>query len=799
MFHHRILNRLSVTCGIVCLWVASLLHADIVVQWGTDFLVPGEETSLLLINTEGSPILPTKAPYADGASIQVRRGRALRSSAVPGGMIYVLPMTVKADKPGELKIPDIPVEINGKPVSVSIPSEPVVSTAKIRWYDKPFVYGALWYSPNTEPYVNENVKVALKLFLPEGGSINNAPTLEKDGISADYILPEGNTANSPVTVRLRGETWAVWDLTGDVSALREGDVSLAGKLFVTVMVTNSPGAGIIFSRSQMVNITLPRMTLRALPLPPNAPADFENAVGRFTLSAKTDARSLALNEPVAVELTVRGEGNLSMIPCPIPDDAEQWKLYPASVEKNKNERNETVSVTFRQLMRPLAEVQAIPSFSLTYFDPIDSEYKKTETRPIALEWEVTPSVGFGGGSIPVAEPPPAGTVPVAEMTDIYGVVPAESMRNRYAVPLWLLSVFYIPALVLGFRLVYRIWKKRRAESADRRLRERELSRVGRESDPVAFLKGAGAFIETHVAPENMTEELKSVLRKRDEEAFRPEGGSKLSPAERKNILVCMRRALAKMPLLVACFLLIGMASPAETAAEKAYADGQYSEAVKLAQQADTSEDSAYSQYIMGNAYYRLGEPGKAALAYARALILYPGFAEARANLDFVWRKEGAVLPDAAVRNSYFAWLSFKQTKAVLIISGAALSFCLILMCLKRGRKHIGLTFAAVLSVIVFVGSATGCFFYMSHADDLPEMVSPDRLCYAIAPVSLRNAADSSAAEVIKLPASTPVRVLAVRGAWTYAETFDHTRGWVPTKDLEAVGSSDFTGDRLELP
>lgn len=798
MFYHCIMNRLSVACGIVCLWMATLLHADIAVQWGTDFLVPGEETSLLLINTEGSPILPTKAPYANGASIQVRRGRTLRSSAVSGGIIYVLPMTVKADRPGKLKIPDISVEVNGKAASVSIPSEPVVSTAQIRWYDKPFVYGALWHTSNTEPYVNENVKVALKLFLPEGISINNAPMLEKDGISADYILPEGNTANSPVAVRLRGQTWSVVDLTGDVAALREGDVSLAGKLPVTFMVTDSPGAGIIFSRSQMVGISLPRLTLKALPLPPNAPVGFENAVGQFTVSAKTEARSLSLNEPVAVELTVRGKGNLSVISCPVPDDADQWKLYPASAEKNKNERGETVSVTFRQLMRPLAEVQAIPSFVLTYFDPIDSEYKKTETRPIALEWEATPSVGYSGGGVTVAEPPPAGSIPVAEMIDIYGIVPSESMQNRYAVPLWLLSLFYIPALVLALRLVYRTWKKHRIASADRRLRDRELNRIGRESDPVAFLKGAGAFIETHVPKENMTEELKAILRKRDEEAFRPEGGRALGSAERKNILTCVRRALAKMPMLMALLLLVGMEAPAETAMEKAYAEGQYSETIKLAQQNSSLEDEAYAQYLTGNAYYRLGEPGKAALAYARALALYPNFAEARANLDFVWRKEGAILPDASVRNSYFTWLSFRQTKAVLIISGAALSFCLLLLCLKRGRKHIGLTFASVLSLIVFVACATGCFFYMRHSEDLPEMVSPDRLCYAIAPASLRNAADADAPEVIKLPASTPVRILAVRGSWVYAETFGHTRGWTPIRDIEPIGPSDSEGFRFDL-
>lgn len=764
------------------------LRAEIVVQWGTDFLVPGEETSLVVINTDGSPVSLTKSPYADGASVQPLRGGAMRSSNAQGGIIYVQPFSVKADRPGELKLPPLDVEINGEKTRVAIPVISVSSTAAIRWYDKPFPYGVLWHVSNADPYVNERFRASFKLFLPEGSSIRQIPQMEADGVATSFFLPSGNTSDKPASVRLKGETWMIANMSGEISALREGETSLSGHMPITVMVTRSPSRGVVYSRSYMDTIALPRLVVKALPLPPNAPEGFDNAVGQFTLVAKTEARSLSLNEPVAVELTVRGVGNLSQLSCPVPEDAASWKIYPSSKENNTNDQGETTGAVFRQLMRPTAEVFAIPAFTLVYFDPVDSEYKKISTAPIALEWEPTPSVGQGGGGATASvEPPPAGTVPVAEMTDIYGIVPEEGYRKRFTVPLWLLTVLYIPSAVLLCRIAVQAWRRRRQVGAARRLREKELSRVGRERDDAAFLRKLGGFVETHVPPSEMTPELQGVLRKRDEEVFRPESTAQLGGAERRSMLAAVRKALSRLPLLMMALLVLGSVALGLHPAEQAYAGGQYTEAVKLARQAGDDADPAYMQYLVGNAYYRLGKPGPAALAYARALAMHPGFPEAKANLGFIQRKEGAILPENHAGRSWYDWLSFRQICAVLIVAGAVAAACLALLYLRRGRRHFALMTVSALAVIVFAGSAAGCLLYLRHAEDRPETVDPDRLCYVVNPTMARNTADAESPGVISLPASTPVRVIAVRGSWMYVETFAHTRGWVPAGDLEKVG------------
>lgn len=790
---------------------SSVLRADIIARWSTYFLIPGEETNLMLFNTDGTPIGIAKAPVAPGASVLPGRSIAVRDDNAPDGRIFIQLLRVSADAPGNLQLPPLEVTVNGRPTTISIPPIHVASTAKIRWYDNPIDYGVLWYTPNSEPYVNENVRVAFKVFLPEDTKVYDFPSLTKDGVAADQLLPNRDLREAMPSVRLRGHEWSVTSFSGDISAIREGTATLAGKIPVAVMGSESPMPGMVFSTQRTGTLQLPPLELKALPLPPNAPAGYDNAVGRFSVSARTDARTLSMNEPVAVVITVSGEGNIKQIACPELLDNKDWKLYPPMREVRNNLFGEPQSVSFRVLMRPTAETSAIPSFVLHYFDPASCAYKTAETAPIGLEWEATP-VAATGGNVPAAEPPPAGEIPVERMTDIYDTVPHEALAAGFDVPLWLLSVFYLPALILLLRYGWRRWKRHLEATAARRERERSLARIGREPDAAAFLKGLGAFIETHIPPSAMNPPLADILRKRDEEVFRPEQQTRLEAAERRQMLQAVKQAAAKLAIL---FLLAAAgftapASQAETAnpaasssaaapgaapstrAEDAYRNRQYSRTIQLAS-SHRENNPAYAYYLAGNAQYRLGNPGQAALAWARALSCRPDFAEARANLAFVQRKEGAILPEEGLYPSWLAFLTPRQTAAALIVSGAALALCLTLLLFARGRKHPGLTTATVAVTVVFAAAAAAMIAYMAQGNDSPDTVAPEELYYVLRPTAAHNAADTTSAAIVQLPASTPVRAIAVRGSWVYVETFRHTRGWVQAKDLENIGPAGSPG------
>lgn len=147
---------------------------------------------------------------------------------------------------------------------------------------------------------------------------------------------------------------------------------------------------------------------------------------------------------------MEGSGNIHSINCPSLTDASNWKLYPPNkLDPSQNTRTTQGTVEFQQMLRPIAQTDAIPSFELTFFDPSTQQYKTVTTAPIPLEWKASAITGTAAGTGAPATPPPAGTIPVAEMTDIYGMAPAVIMNTLTSPAHWgWYFLAYIPAVIL---------------------------------------------------------------------------------------------------------------------------------------------------------------------------------------------------------------------------------------------------------------------------------------------------------------------------------------------------------------
>lgn len=83
-------------------------------------------------------------------------------------------------------------------------------------------------------------------------------------------------------------------------------------------------------------------------------------------------------------------------------------------------------------------------------------------------------------------------------------------------------------------------------------------------------------------------------------------------------------------------------------ANEAYGRGDFKAAASLYNQSLARHPEENAWYNLGNAYFRLEDYGRAALAYERTLILSPGHSEAAANLRFVRQKTGARAADPTV-------------------------------------------------------------------------------------------------------------------------------------------------------
>lgn len=776
----------SLLCGL-----CSLAIAEVVPVWSVDVAIPGEKVALYLVDTEiGEDLFSIpQRPMVKNAAIDMMQHYAGANPMDPNrAAMEIYPLQITPDAPGEVSVMNLEVQYHsGRKETVAVPPLPVVSSSNIRWMKSPVNFGVLWYTSIKDGYVHQPVKTAIKLLLPGRVDTMGAPQLSSVDVRVGNFQPtlQGvlamvhNQAMGTTTAYAKGQTWRTVDFTGTLTPFREGNSDVAGK----IILDQRQG----FFSVMREEAELPVLTIGALPLPPGAPANFADMVGEYTISASTTAKSLAMHEAVEVEIIVKGTGNLDQLECPKPTDAADWKLVPATRKPIVGPNGETLGMVFSQLLRPSAEVPGIPSFSFAYFDPASMQYREAATAPIPLEWRETETSGSGMHHVPAAEPPPAGTVPVAEMTDIYGYMPRAMYGTTIEMPRWMWYLLYLPAALILAALLFNALRRRMAAGAAGRARDRELSRLAALQDGLSFLKGVGAYIETHVTPGSMTPELQHILDKRDEEAFRPDAQATITTQERNKIMRILRSIGTRAAMILLCLapLCLGSTAPTTMSAREDYMGGQYSKAIAQLEN-DQTYPEALRQYNMGNCYYRLNKPGMAALCYARALQEDSSLEEARANLQFIQRKEGALLPTGSVTDDIFTLISPSQLWIATICSTALLALCIALLIARRNEQKPWLQTCTALALLSSLLCAADWGYYATRQTPDLSSLPPADVAYVVSPAELRSSAEAKGASIMKLTPSTPLHLLATRGSWSYVETFTGVRGWLNAADVATL-------------
>lgn len=446
-------------------------------------------------------------------------------------------------------------------------------------------------------------------------------------------------------------------------------------------------------------------------------------------------------------------------------------------------------MAFRQFMRPLRPQSQIPPFRLVYFDPDDELYVTRLSNAIPLT--VIPSTGPAmiGSSAPPEMP-----IPVEQMTDILGITKGATglLQNSGKLPSWVWQL--IPAgllLILVIAILRRHLAPRLRKDPDELARLRDLRTLDRApSEMKGFYRETGHFIERWLggSDDPLTKEL---LAKRDQNCFREDVTDETIPrSERQRIL----RQLRKLALpVVTFFLLLGSgnlraeeSADGADSADLAYEESRYSDAARLWLESGPFEQlSADTLYNIGNAAYRLGSPGEAALYWRRALNRDDTHAEARQNLRFFERKFGSIVIKRPDYQHVLARLSLDTWKnmvwgALWVIGIAALIFP---ATHPGARLRVAAIGALVAAPLIAASGACGWYYYPDDARFAP----PSEQAVIVSDkASIRTDASRNAPLVIEAPAGSLCRLLSRSGNWVYLAFSNDTRGWVPAGDVEKI-------------
>jgi len=133
-----------------------------------------------------------------------------------------------------------------------------------------------------------------------------------------------------------------------------------------------------------------KVDINVRPLPPNKPADFNGAVGTFTLNGSVNKTKAKTNDALTFKVVLKGKGNINLVNPPkllLPPDFETYEPK-TNVNISNTIAGQKGTKTFEYLAVPrhAGEFKVAP-ITLTYFDPDAGRYKTLKTQEFNISIE----------------------------------------------------------------------------------------------------------------------------------------------------------------------------------------------------------------------------------------------------------------------------------------------------------------------------------------------------------------------------------------------------------------------------
>lgn len=248
----------------------------------------------------------------------------------------------------------------------------------------------------------------------------------------------------------------------------------------------------------------------------------------------------------------------------------------------------------------------------------------------------------------------------------------------------------------------------------------------------------------------------------------------------------LKRHMNVIPCHTGCFvatliLLFTMPATAGTAedfatANRSYADGDFAGARRGYERALADGPRVNVLYNLGNACFRLGEPGRAILEYERALALRPRHPDTTANLKLARDKSGARVPEEPWWQRGLFWLPPGTATALAV--GACWFFLLLGGSIAWRRKSAARIFACGFGVLLAAGYAAGVCWAAQERGHVAIVVA--------ARAEGRSEPAERSGVIEALPPGSRVRVLGEQAGWTYCRLPGGQRGWLRPSAVESL-------------
>ena len=602
------------------------------------------------------------------------------------------------------------------------------------------------------------------------------------------------------------------------------------------------GSGYVEVKKQ---IQAPGIEIQVDPLP-ERPAGFSGGVGRFNITAQLDKDEVKANDPVKLRVIVSGSGNLKLIKQPTVNMPKDFDTYDAKITDKTKLTTQGLegSMIYDILAVPRHPGEYdIPPIEFTYYDTASNQYRTVKSDGFKLK------VAKGTSQGAVSDY--TGQEDLQELNKDIRFIKLGDTRQHAVGDYFFGSQWYwiaLAVLLAAFVSLFIVFRQRAIDNANiagkragrankvatKRLKKaNRLMQDGKASEfydevlralwgyvgdklnmPVEQLSHdnisdrlsardveeatiqqfIGALDECEYeryAPGDPKGNMNKVFDKAMTAIEQIEGTMKKG---KKSDSRTQRATGARLMLLAIATLsfwfstLNASAAVTKAEADSAFTQGHYQQAIKYYEELLTKGVSPELYFNLGNAYYRTDDITRAVLNYERALLLSPGDADIRFNLQMARSKTiDKITPESEM--FFVTWyrsvvnLMSVDAWARTALLSLALAIVLALVYLFANAiwmRKLGF-FGGILLLLVFVLS--NLFAYQQKQ----ELVERTGAVVTGSAATVKSTPSVQGTDLFILHEGTRVTITDnAMKEWKRIRVADGKEGWIQSKQVEVI-------------
>jgi hypothetical protein len=484
--------KLKILVGVIAVVLlnGAAFAASFTATLDRDTLMLGDSATLSLAFEGGQP-QTTPTPRVPGLQI-VNSGNSQNFSYINGAMSSTVTITfsVTPQRAGEFVIPALTADVSGQrlvtePLKLTVQTAAAPSAA-VQNSGSEIAFLKLTL-PRQKIYSGETVIGQVELFLRD--DVQNFGSFQFSGTPADGFQIGKMVQGSNRRTQIGNHVYTIVPISIALTAVKSGALTLGPLTASAVVVLPAQNQGgdpffAFFNRGEQrqVSLTSEAVSAEALPLPgDNVPANFNGAIGSFSLAVSAGPTNLTVGDPVTVRVQISGRGAFDALTLPTQNSWRDFKAFPPTAKVETHDQFGLQGTkTFEQIVSPQnVDVHELPAFSFSFFNPEDGKYH-TLTQPATLLLihsagaTALPTIAGNKNSNTENPPPPQDILPIKE--NLGALV--RSRAPLITSPIFL-AAQSLPALVF---LAAFVWRKRTDSLANnpRLRRQRAVAQLIRD-------------------------------------------------------------------------------------------------------------------------------------------------------------------------------------------------------------------------------------------------------------------------------------------------------------------------------